>query len=227
MEYLVQQNRRCQGEDIAEERFISARDKRVIILGGGDTGADCLGTAHRQGCRSVHQFEILPRPPQARAADNPWPQWAHVMRTSSAHEEGGIRDYNILTKSFRGEDGKVTALEAVRVEWSGDNGRFSMQELPGSDFTIDCDLVLLALGFVGPEKRGPIEEFDLEVTERGNVKADANKMTSVPGVFVAGDMTRGQSLIVWAIAEGRHAARGVDLYLMGKSSLPSLPWTVM
>jgi glutamate synthase (NADPH/NADH) small chain len=225
MEYLPLQNRRCEGDEIPAGRFISAEDKRVIILGGGDTGADCLGTAHRQGCRSVHSFEIMPRPPNARAPDNPWPNWARVLRTYPAHEEGGVRDYGIMTKRFLGEDGRVTALEAVRVDWVKDNGKVRMSEVPGSSFILECDLVLLALGFVGPERKGPIAELDLKLTERGNVWADESKMTSVPGVFTAGDMTRGQSLIVWAIAEGRHAARGVDRYLMGESELPSLPWT--
>jgi glutamate synthase (NADPH/NADH) small chain len=191
----------------------------VVIIGGGDTGADCLGTVHRQRARSVCQFEILPRPPMERAATNPWPQWANILRTSGAHEEGGVRDYAISTKRFSGTNGRVEKLHGVRVEWVQDNGKMSMKEVPGSEFELECDLVLLALGFVGPEKKGPIEELGLKLTERGNVWADDNKMTSVPGVFTAGDMRRGQSLIVWAIAEGRQAARGVDLYLMGKSDL--------
>jgi glutamate synthase (NADPH/NADH) small chain len=219
MEYLPLQNRRCEGDEIPAESFISAEDRRVVILGGGDTGADCLGTVHRQRARSVCQFEILPRPPMERAATNPWPQWANILRTSGAHEEGGVRDYAISTKRFSGTNGRVEKLHGVRVEWVQDNGKMSMKEVPGSEFELECDLVLLALGFVGPEKKGPIEELGLKLTERGNVWADDNKMTSVPGVFTAGDMRRGQSLIVWAIAEGRQAARGVDLYLMGKSDL--------
>lgn len=224
MEFLPLQNRCCEGDSIPDEKFISAKDRRVIILGGGDTGADCLGTVHRQGARSVHQFEILPRPPQDRVSNNPWPQWANILRTSGAHEEGGIRDYAISTKRFLGRNGRVEKLEAVRVDWasdsgSGGNGKFVMKEVPGSEFQIDCDLVLLALGFLGPEKPGPIQQLGLKLTERSNVWADENKMTSVPGVFTAGDMTRGQSLIVWAIAEGRQAAKGVDKYLMGRTDL--------
>lgn len=220
MEYLPLQNRRCEGDTVSDQQFISAENKRVIILGGGDTGADCLGTVHRQKGRSVHQFEILPRPPEERDAGNPWPEWARIMRTSGAHEEGGIRDYSIATKGFSGRNGRVEKLEATRVEWVGTNGKFSMKEVPGSEFEMPCDLVLLALGFLGPEKPGPIEKLGLKLTERGNVWANEQKMTSVPGVFTAGDMRRGQSLIVWAIAEGRQAARGVDEYLMGKSDLP-------
>jgi len=220
MDYLPLQNRRCEGDSIPDGEFITAKDKRVIILGGGDTGADCLGTAHRQGPISVHQFEILPRPPDSRAPGNPWPQWANILRTSGAHEEGGIRDYSISTRRFVGRNGHVEKLEAVRVEWVQDNGRFAMREVPGSEFEIACDLVLLALGFLGPEKKGPIEQLGLKLTDRGNVWADDNKMTSIEGVFAAGDMRRGQSLIVWAIAEGRQAARGIDMYLMGRTDLP-------
>jgi glutamate synthase (NADPH/NADH) small chain len=219
MEYLPMQNRKCEGDILPDEKFISAKNRRVIILGGGDTGADCLGTVHRQCARSVHQFEILPRPPQDRAPSNPWPQWANVLRTSGAHEEGGIRDYAISTKRFLGQNGHLEKIEAVRVDWVSDNGKFVMKEVPGSEFQIDCDLVLLALGFLGPEKPGPIQQLGLKLTERGNVWADENKMTSVPGVFTAGDMARGQSLIVWAIAEGRQAAKGVDKYLMGRTDL--------
>jgi glutamate synthase (NADPH/NADH) small chain len=220
MEYLPLQNRRCEGDDIPGAQLIDARDKVVVILGGGDTGADCLGTAHRQGARAVYQFEILPRPPKDRAPTNPWPQWANIFRTSSAHEEGGIRDYCLSTKRFTGKEGHVKRLEAIRVDWTSDDGKHVMKEVPGSEFSIDCDLVLLALGFTGPERKGPIEQLGLKLTDRGNVLADDNYMTSVPGVFTAGDMRRGQSLIVWAIAEGRKAARGVDLYLMKRSDLP-------
>jgi glutamate synthase (NADPH/NADH) small chain len=220
MEYLPLQNRRCEGDTVADDQFISAKDKRVVILGGGDTGADCLGTVHRQNGRSVHQFEILPRPPLERDPKNPWPEWARILRTSGAHEEGGIRDYAIATKGFSGRNGRVEKLLATRVEWTGTNGKSPMSEVPGSEFEVPCELVLLALGFLGPEKAGPIEQLGVKVTDRGNVWADEHKMTSVPGVFTAGDMRRGQSLIVWAIAEGRQAARGVDVYLMGKSDLP-------
>ena len=220
MEYLPQQNRKLAGESVANQ--ISAEGKRVVILGGGDTGADCLGTAHRQGAEIVRQFELLPEPPAERSDDNPWPQWPMVLRTSGAHEEGGVRDYNILTKSLSGEGGQVSQLHAVRVNWSkGDNGRFQMTEVPGSEFSVDADLVLLAMGFLHPEHGGMLEQLGVELDGRGNVKVDANKMTSVPGVFAGGDMVRGQSLVVWAIAEGRDAARGADQYLAaGASYLP-------
>jgi glutamate synthase (NADPH/NADH) small chain len=222
MEYLTLQNRRCEGDPIPDDRFISARGKRVVIIGGGDTGADCLGTVHRQGALSVHQFELLPRPPDTRAPDNPWPQWPNIFRVSSAHEEGGERWYSVSTQRFLGdEQGRVRALEAVRVEMVREGGRLSFRPLPGTEFTLEVDLVLLAMGFLGPERRGPIEELGLRFTERGTVWRDENWMTSVPGVFTCGDMQRGQSLIVWAIAEGRSCARGVDLYLMGKSDLPA------
>lgn len=220
MEYLPQQNRKLAGESVANQ--ISAEGKRVVILGGGDTGADCLGTAHRQGAEIVRQFELLPEPPAERSDDNPWPQWPMVLRTSGAHEEGGVRDYNILTKSLSGEGGQVSQLHAVRVNWTkGDNGRFQMTEVPGSEFSVDADLVLLAMGFLHPEHNGMLEQLGVDLDGRGNVKVDANKMTSVPGVFAGGDMVRGQSLVVWAIAEGRDAARGADQYLAaGASYLP-------
>jgi glutamate synthase (NADPH/NADH) small chain len=222
MEYLTLQNRRCEGDTIPDEAFITARDKRVVIIGGGDTGADCLGTVHRQGARSVHQFELLPRPPDTRAPDNPWPQWPNIFRVSSAHEEGGERWYSVSTQRFLGDaQGRVRALEAVRVETVREGGRVTFRPLPGTEFTLEVDLVLLAMGFLGPERRGPIEELGLRLTERGTVWRDENWMTSVPGVFTCGDMQRGQSLIVWAIAEGRSCARGVDLYLMGRSDLPA------
>jgi glutamate synthase (NADPH/NADH) small chain len=220
MEYLPMQNRRNAGDEIPGDRFISAKDKRVIILGGGDTGADCLGTALRQGAREVLQYELLPKPPASRPDENPWPTWPNIYRVSSAHEEGGVRDYSILTKHLSGRDGKLTTLHGVRVEFVSEDGRQVMKEVPGSEFEEPVDLLLLAMGFLGPEKTGMIDQLGLELTERGNVKADENKMTSVSGVFTAGDMTRGQSLIVWAIAEGRAAARGIDEYLMGETLLP-------
>ncbi len=222
MEYLTLQNRRCAGDPIPEEALITARDKRVVIIGGGDTGADCLGTVHRQGARSVHQFELLPRPPDDRGADNPWPLWPNVFRVSAAHEEGGERWYSVSTARFVGDArGHVRALEGVRVEMAREGGRLQFRPIPGSEFTLDVDLVLLAMGFLGPERPGPIGELGLELTERGTVRRDPNWMTSVPGVFTCGDMQRGQSLIVWAIAEGRSCARGADLYLMGTSDLPA------
>ena len=222
MEFLTLQNRRCEGDIVPDDRFISARDKHVVIIGGGDTGADCLGTVHRQGARSVHQFELLPRPPDTRAEDNPWPQWPNVFRVSSAHEEGGERVYAVSTQRFLGDaDGHVRRLEAVNVKMMRDGGRVDFTPVPGSEFTLDADLVLLAMGFVGPERPGLLTDLGVALTERGTVARDAAWMTSVPGVFACGDMQRGQSLIVWAIAEGRSAARGVDTWLMGASELPA------
>ena len=221
MEYLPQQNRRLQGLDTPKEFEITAEGKRVVILGGGDTGADCLGTAHRQGAEIVHQYELLPEPPVERQDSNPWPQWPTILRTSGAHEEGGIRDYNILTKSFTGTNGQLEKLHGIRVDWAPDeNGRFQMSEIVGSEFEIEADLVLLAMGFIHPEHNGMIEQLGLDLDDRGNVKVNANKMTSIPKVFSGGDMVRGQSLVVWAIAEGREVARGIDDYLSGTTSLP-------
>ncbi len=221
MSFLPMQNKRNAGDEIPDDVFVSAKGKKVIILGGGDTGADCLGTVHRQGCESVKQFELLPRPPDSRdAMANPWPTWPVMYRTSSAHEEGGDRDYSILTKQLTGEDGVLKKLHGVRVEFVPEGGRQVMKEVPGTEFEEDVDILLLAMGFLGPEKPGMIEQLGVDLDARGNVKGDENKMTSVPGVFTAGDMTRGQSLIVWAIAEGRDAARGIDAYLMGDTALP-------
>ena len=216
MEYLPLQNKRCEGDTIPDSQFITAKDKHVVIIGGGDTGADCLGTSHRQGARSIVQFELLPKPPLERAADNPWPNWPNIFRTSSAHEEGGGREYCVLTKSFTGRDGQVEQLHAVRVEFEGRN----MREVPGSKFTINADLVLLAMGFLGPERNGMLGQLGVNINERGNVATDTEKMTSIPGIFAAGDMSRGQSLVVWAIREGRVAARCMDKYLMGSTELP-------
>jgi len=222
MEYLTLQNKRCEGDVIADERFITAQGKRVVIIGGGDTGADCLGTVHRQGALAVHQFELLPRPPDERAADNPWPQWPNIFRVSGAHEEGGERVYAVATQRFLGDArGHVRALEAVKVDMVREGGRLEFRPIPGSEFTLEVELVLLAMGFLGPERPGMLSDLGVTLTERGNVWRDANWMTSAPGVFACGDMQRGQSLIVWAIAEGRSAARGVDLYLMGTSELPA------
>jgi glutamate synthase (NADPH/NADH) small chain len=220
MEYLTLSNRRCEGDPVPDEQFISAKDKHVVIIGGGDTGADCLGTVHRQGAASVHQFELLPRPPDTRAADNPWPTWPNIFRVSSAHEEGGERVYAVATQRFTGE-GRVQTLHGNKVEMVREGGRLDFKPVPGSDFTLPADLVLLAMGFLGPERSGPIEELGLTLTERGNVARDANWMTSAPGVFTCGDMQRGQSLIVWAIAEGRSCAAGVDRWLMGTTELPA------
>ncbi len=222
MDYLTQQNRLVAGGRVPPEERITAEGKRVVILGGGDTGADCLGTAHRQGAEVVRQLEILPEPPLERPPDNPWPEWPKVLMTSAAHEEGGIRGYNVLTKRFSGIDGEVRKLHGVRLEWGppDGSGRPSMNEAPGSDFEIDAELVLLAMGFLHPEREGMLADLGVELDARGNVATDENKMSSVPGVFAAGDMARGQSLVVWALAEGREAARGIDRYLMARTGLP-------
>jgi glutamate synthase (NADPH/NADH) small chain len=222
MEYLTLQNRRNEGDDIPDPAFITARDKHVIIIGGGDTGADCLGTAHRQGARAVHQLELMPVPPQQRAADNPWPQWPQIFRVSTAHEEGGERLYSVSTQRFSGDgEGRVRALHAVKVEPAVRDGRMQFVPVAGSEFEIPADLVLLAMGFVGPEKSPLLEGLGVTLTDRGNVARDSRWMTNVPGVFTAGDMQRGQSLIVWAIAEGRSAAHAIDVHLMGESKLPA------
>jgi glutamate synthase (NADPH/NADH) small chain len=216
MEYLPLSNRVQEGD--LEAAPITAAGKRVVIIGGGDTGADCLGTAHRQGAASVHQFEILPRPPDTRASGNPWPQWSMIYRTSSAHEEGGERVFSVNTERFLGdESGNLRGLRAHEVEMV--DGRF--QKVEGTDFDLECELVLLAMGFVGPERGGWLDQIGVGLDERGNIGRDVDFMTNVPGVFAAGDMGRGQSLIVWAIAEGRSCAAGVDRYLMGESSLPA------
>ena len=219
MEYLTQQNKRNQGDVVPDAEVISANGKRVVIIGGGDTGADCLGTAHRQGATSVHQFELLPRPPDERADDNPWPTWPQIFRVSTAHEEGGERLYSVLTTEFEGADGRLVGLKGHSVMPAQENGRMTFKAVPGTEFTLECELVLLAMGFVGPEK-GAVEQLGVKLTDRGTVWRDENWMTNVAGVFAAGDMQRGQSLIVWAIAEGRSAARGVDQWLMGQSQLP-------
>jgi len=222
MDYLTLQNHRSEGDTVPERDFISAQDKSVVIIGGGDTGADCLGTVHRQGARSVTQFEILPRPPEERdPRSNPWPLWPNIFRISSAHEEGGAREYSVNTTHFSGSNGRVTTLHAVRVEMVTEGGRASFRPIPGTEYELAADLVLLAMGFLGPRREGLLTDLGVKLTDRGNVWRDGNWMTNLPGVFAAGDMQRGQSLIVWAIAEGRSAARGVDLYLMGKSDLPA------
>ena len=222
MEYLTQQNKLLAGEVVAPGERITAEGRRVVILGGGDTGADCLGTAHRQGAEVVYQYELLDSPPASRSSGNPWPQWPIIIRSSAAHEEGGVRDYSILTKAFSGQNGQVEKLHAVRLKWvpGGPGGRPVMEEIPGSEFELDVDLVLLALGFLHPEHGGLLTAIALEQDARGNVKVDSQRMTSKPGVFAAGDMSRGQSLVVWAIAEGREAAHHMDAYLMGSTQLP-------
>ncbi|HEX7477754.1 MAG TPA: glutamate synthase subunit beta [Polyangiales bacterium] len=224
MEYLVQQNRVVEGDTVVGQ--ISAAGKRVVILGGGDTGSDCLGTANRQGARNVHQFELLPKPPDQRTAEMPWPYWPMILRTSSSQEEGVERSFSVNTVKLTGDaHGNVKQLHCVRLQWTMDNhGRRRMEEVPNSQFALDADLVLLALGFVGPEK-GLVRQLGVELTDRGTVKADETYMTNVPGVFAAGDMRRGQSLVVWAIWEGREAARNVDAYLMGHTDLGTSPMT--
>jgi glutamate synthase (NADPH/NADH) small chain len=214
MDFLPQQNRRCEGDAIADAEAITAAGKHVVIIGGGDTGADCLGTVHRQGAASVSQLEVLPAPPGARLADNPWPQWPNIFRTSSAHEEGGDRVYAVMTTGFGGDgDGRVRVLKGHNVERVTTDGRVSFQPIAGSDFEMKAELVLLAMGFAGPEKSRLLDDLDVRMSERGTVWRDAEWMTSVPGVFAAGDMQRGQSLIVWAIDDGRRAARGMDRFL--------------
>lgn len=215
MEFLSQQNRINSGLKYQGER-IDVNGKNVIVIGGGDTGSDCVGTSNRQGALSVIQLELLPRPPQERAPDNPWPQWALVERTSTSHEEGVRREYAVMTKKFTGENGSVKKLHGVRVSFDHQDpktGRRAMIEIPGSDFELDCDFVFLAMGFMGPVQQGLIKEAGMMLDARGNIKTDQHYMTSIDGVFAAGDMHRGQSLVVWAINEGREAAEGVDSYL--------------
>ncbi len=230
MEFLPQQNKVNQGDNIPDQ--IKATGKHVVVIGGGDTGSDCTGTSNRHGCASLTQFELLPAPPsvgefprrEQRPSNTPWPNWPVIMRTSSSHEEGCNRQFSILTKEFRGDaQGNVESLVTVNIEWYKDDaGRQTFKELPETQQVWPAQLVLLAMGFVGPEKRGPIEQLGIELDPRGNVKCNAEYMTSVDGVFAAGDIRRGQSLVVWAIHEGREAARCVDKYLMGVSHLPSV-----
>jgi glutamate synthase (NADPH) small chain len=213
MEYLPQQNHLCEGDTIDSAIAISAEGKRVVIIGGGDTGADCLGTTHRQKPISVHQFEIMPKPPEQRAASTPWPLWPLQLRTEGAHEEGGIRDWSVNSIKFTGdENGNVKQLHLARVSPPP-----KFEAIPDSEFILEVDLVLLAMGFTGPVRPGMIEQLGLAVDNRGNVAADANYMTSVDGIFAAGDMRRGQSLVVWAISEGRKAAAAIDAYLAAKA----------
>jgi glutamate synthase (NADPH/NADH) small chain len=214
MDFLPQQNKVCEGDTVANQ--IVATGKRVVIIGGGDTGADCLGTTHRQKPISVHQFELLPMPPKERSPLTPWPLWPMQLRVEGAHEEGGVREWSVATTKFTGdENGNVKQLHAVRV---GPPPKF--EPVAGTEFTMDADLVLLAMGFLGPVRNGMIEQLGVALDQRGNVSTDENYMSPVPGIFAAGDMRRGQSLVVWAIAEGRKAARGVDKYLMGETKLP-------
>jgi glutamate synthase (NADPH/NADH) small chain len=207
MDFLPQQNRRNEGDAVPAEGAILAGGKHVVIIGGGDTGADCLGTCHRQGALSVTQFELLPKPPDERSPSTPWPLWPMQLRIEGAHEEGGTRDWSVSTVRFSGdEDGNVRQLHTVRVD-------SKLQPIPGTEFTVDADLVLLAMGFLGPVRNGMVEQLGVKLDQRGNVSTGDNYMSSVPGVFAAGDMRRGQSLVVWAIAEGRKAAQAIDKYL--------------
>jgi glutamate synthase (NADPH/NADH) small chain len=225
MDFLPQQNKRCAGD--SEERAaphgtITAADKHVVVIGGGDTGSDCIGTSARQGAASITQLEILPKPPEHENQALTWPDWPLKLRTSSSQEEGCERDWSVLTKRAVGKDDHVAELECVRVEWTKDpDGRFAMQELPGSTFTLKADLVLLAMGFLGPRRPGMVAQSGVELDPRGNVRADTiDYRTSVPKLFAAGDMRRGQSLVVWAIREGRQCARAIDEFLMDASRLP-------
>jgi glutamate synthase (NADPH/NADH) small chain len=214
MDYLPWQNRCCEGDPVIDAGRWSASGRHVVIIGGGDTGADCLGTAHRQGAASVTQLELLPAPPAARAADNPWPSWPNIFRTSSAHEEGGERMYAVATTAFLSDaGGRVRALTGHQVRLINEGGRRSFEALPGTGFELRTDLVLLAMGFHGPEKNRLLADLGVSFTERDTVSRDAGWMTNVPGVFAAGDLQRGQSLIVWAIDDGRRAAAAIDAYL--------------
>ena len=214
VDYLSQSNRRCEGIDLRSDEEIVATGKRVVIIGGGDTGADCLGTTHRQHAKSVHQFELLPMPPAERSPSTPWPLWPMQLRTESSHEEGGIREWSVSTTAFHGNgDGRVTGLAVVRV---GPPPKF--EPVAGSEFFLECDMVLLAMGFVGPVRSGLLQQLGVKLDNRGNVATDESYMSSVPGVFAAGDVRRGQSLVVWAIQEGRSAARGIDAYLRARSA---------
>jgi glutamate synthase (NADPH/NADH) small chain len=219
MAYLPLANRVQQGD--LDATPIDAAGRRVVIIGGGDTGADCLGTAHRQGAASVHQFEIMPRPPDQRAESTPWPLWPLMFRIASAHEEGGQRVYSVTTTEFVGEDGRLVGLRGHEVVSQVVDGRPTFDKVEGSEFDLPCDLVFLAMGFMGPEKPGLLTQLGVELDGRGNVVRDRQWSTNVGGVFVCGDMGRGQSLIVWAIAEGRSAAAAVDQHLMGETQLPA------
>jgi glutamate synthase (NADPH/NADH) small chain len=222
MTFLPQQNKRNAGDTIPADVSLSARGKHVIVIGGGDTGSDCIGTSFRQGALSVTQLEILPKPPEKENKGLIWPDWPNKLRTSSSQDEGAVRDWSVATKSIEGTDGKVTAINCIRLDWQqDDNGQWKMEEIPGSEFQLKADLVLLAMGFTHPVHEGMLKELSVELDPRGNVQADTEQyQTSIDKVFTAGDMRRGQSLVVWAIREGRQCARAVDEYLMGCSDLP-------
>jgi glutamate synthase (NADPH/NADH) small chain len=219
MDFLEQNNRRVAGDAIPDVETITAKDKHVVVIGGGDTGSDCVGTSNRHGAKSVTQIELMDRPPNDRDPLT-WPNWPVVLRTSTSHEEGCERQWSLLTKAFTGKNGKVTGLKLVQIEWAKNSktGKYGFQEVEGTEQEIPCDLALLAIGFLSPQYRGMLEKLGVEIDERGNVR-DEDYRTNVEKVFVAGDMRRGQSLVVWAIAEGREAARSVDEFLMGESNL--------
>ncbi len=228
MDFLTANTKSFLDSNHEDGRYLSAKDKDVIVIGGGDTGTDCVGTALRHGCRSLVQFEILPKPPQERASDNPWPQWPKVYRLDYGQEEAKAlfgrdpRRYAVMSRRFMGDErGHLSGIQTAEIEWvNGDNGRLSPREIPGTQKDWPAQMILLAMGFLGPETDGLLSDLGVLIDERGNVAVDEDKMTSVPGVFSAGDMSRGQSLVVWAIADGRGAARGVDKYLMGDTLLP-------
>jgi glutamate synthase (NADPH/NADH) small chain len=222
MDYLIQQNQRNEGRVIPREKEILAHDKDVVVIGGGDTGADCVGTAVRQGARSITQLEIMPKPPLRENKWLTWPNWPMKLRTSTSHEEGCERDWSVGTKAFWGENGWVTAVQAVQLEWQQQaNGHWVVREIPKSEFIIKAELVLLAMGFLHPIHEGLLTQLGVALDKHGNVQANAvNYQSSLNKVFAAGDIRRGQSLVVWAIREGRQCARAVDEYLMGSSDLP-------
>ncbi|MBF0215949.1 MAG: glutamate synthase subunit beta [Candidatus Omnitrophica bacterium] len=222
MDYLAQSNKRVAGDKISADTLIDAKGKKVVVIGGGDTGSDCVGTAYRQGAVCVVQIEVMPMPPECRTDEHPWPKYPLVLKTTSSHEEGASRNWSVLTKKFVGENGRLKKLSCGKVEFekSGPSACPVMKEVPGSDFDIEADMAILAVGFLGPVREGLLAELGVELDKRGNVKTGDDHKTSIDKVFAAGDMRRGQSLVVWAISEGRRAAHHIDKYLMGKSDLP-------
>lgn len=223
MDYLIQSNKKVAGEKIPPAKLLDGKGKKVVVIGGGDTGSDCVGTAIRQGAASVTQIELLPRPPESRPPNQPWPKYPFLLKTSSSHEEGGERQWAVLTKKFTGEKGHVKGLQCIRLNYAQQDGAVgTMREVPGSEFIVDADMVILALGFLHPEHKGLIKTLAVELDQRGNIKTDDTLQTSVKKVFAAGDSHRGQSLIVWAISEGRTAAHYIDKFLMGATTLPKI-----